>query len=64
MQIKISPKNLQTLEVICEILYKLHPKVLDNLLEMEKSLGPVLGLHNNIDDLTSEQRDIFEKIWN
>ena len=62
MQIKISPKNLQTLEVICEILYKLHPSVLDNLLDMEERLGPILGFHNNIDDLTFEQRDIFEKI--
>ena len=62
MQIKISPKNLQTLEVICEILYKLHPEVLDNLLDMEETLGPILGLHNINDDLTSEQVDIFEKL--
>ena len=29
---------------------------------MEETLGPVLGFHSNIDDLTSEQRDILEKI--
>ena len=61
MKIKLKPRNLQTLEVICEILYKLHPSVLDNLLEMEEMLGPVLGFHSNTDDLTSEQRDILEK---
>lgn len=63
MKIQVEPRNLQTLEVICEILYKLHPTVLNNLLDLEKTLGPVLGFHFNKDDLNSEQRDILERTF-
>ena len=43
MKIEINPRSLLKLEHICEVLYKLHPIVLDHLVEMERSLGSVLG---------------------
>ena len=43
MQIQINPRSLLNLEHICEVLYKLHPSVLDYLVEMERSLGDILG---------------------
>ena len=46
MQIKINPRSLLNLENICEVLYKLHPSVLDELVGMQRSLGKILG---NID---------------
>ena len=39
MRIEINPRSLLNLEHICEVLYKLHPSVLDDLVEMERSLG-------------------------
>ena len=43
MRIEINPRSLLNLEHICEVLYKLHPSVLDDLVEMERSLGSILG---------------------
>ena len=43
MRIQINPHSLLNLENICEVLYKLHPFVLNDLVEMERSLGEVLG---------------------
>ena len=43
MQIQINPRSLLNLEHICEVLYKLHPYVLNYLVEMERSLGDILG---------------------
>ena len=43
MRIEINPTSLLNLEHICEVLYKLHPSVLDMLVKMERSLGSVLG---------------------
>ena len=43
MQIQINPHSLLNLEHICEVLYKLHPSVLNYLVEMERSLGDILG---------------------
>ena len=43
MRIEINPRSLLNLEHICEVLYKLHPSVLDNLIEIERSLGNILG---------------------
>ena len=37
MRIQINPRSLLNLEHICEVLYKLHPSVLDDLVEMERS---------------------------
>ena len=43
MRIQINPRSLLNLEHICEVLYKLHPSVLDYLVEMERSLGDIFG---------------------
>ena len=43
MKIEINPRSLLNLENICEVLYKLHPSVLDELVYMQRSLGKILG---------------------
>ena len=43
MRIEINPHSLLNLQHICEVLYKLHPSVLNDLVEMERSLGDILG---------------------
>ena len=44
MRIEINPRNLLNLEQICEVLNCLHPIVLNELVEMERNLGEVLGI--------------------
>ena len=65
MRIEINPRSLLNLEHICEVLYKLHPIVLDELVEMERSLGGILGLID-LNNPSLEEReflaDIFEKV--
>ena len=58
MKIEINPKSLQNLETICEILYKLHPSVLNDLVDMERKLGKILGVidENNI---SLEKRELM-----
>ena len=55
MKIQINPRSLLNLEHICEVLYKLHPSVLNFLVKMERSLGPVLGFID-MKNLTLEQK--------
>ena len=43
MRIQINPHSLLNLEHTCEVLYKLHPSVLNDLVEMKRSLGDILG---------------------
>ena len=38
MNIEINPRSLLNLENICEVLYKLHPYVLDELLKWKEIL--------------------------
>ena len=61
MRIQINPRSLLNLENICEVLYKLHPSVLDDLVEMERSLGDVLGFID-LDNVTLEQREFLSNI--
>ena len=61
MHIEINPRSLLNLENICEVLYKLHPSVLNYLVDMQRTLGPVLGF-NDMDNLTLEQRKLFTNI--
>ena len=58
MRIEINPKSLQNLEQICEVLYKLHPSVLDYLVDMEERLGKILGV-NDTNNLSLEQRELM-----
>ena len=64
MRVEINPRSLLNLEYICQVLYKLHPSVLDDLVEMERSLGDVLGFID-LNNLSLKEReflfDIFQK---
>ena len=60
MRIEINPRSLLNLENICEVLYKLHPSVLDDLVEMERSLGSILGTID-LDNLSLEEREFLSK---
>ena len=65
MLIEINPRSLLNLEHICEVLYKLHPSVLDYLVDMERRLGRVLGFID-LNNASLEEReflaDIYEKV--
>ena len=58
MKIEINPRSLKNLENICEVLYKLHPSVLDYLVDMQRRLGSVLDW-NDLKNLTFEQRELL-----
>ena len=58
MRIEINPRSLLNLEHICEVLYKLHPQVLDDLVKMERNLGPVLGFID-LDNTSLEEREFL-----
>ena len=60
MLIEINPRSLLNLENICEVLYKLHPSVLDDLVEMERSLGSILGTID-LDNLSLEEREFLSR---
>ena len=60
MLIEINPRSLLNLENICEVLYKLHPSVLDFLISMERSLGKILG-YIDLDNLSMEERDFLSR---
>ena len=57
MLIEVNPKSLKNLEQICEILYKLHPSVLQYMIdELIGDMGCILGC-NDINNLSFEQRE-------
>ena len=58
MHIQINPHSLLNLEHICEVLYKLHPSVLNDLVEMERSLGDILGFID-LDNTSLEEREFL-----
>ena len=60
MHIEINPRSLLNLENICEVLYKLHPSVLDDLVEMERSLGNILGFID-LNNLSLEERKFLSR---
>ena len=60
MCIEINPRSLLNLEHICEVLYKLHPSVLDDLVEMERSLGKILGTID-LDNVSLEEREFLSR---
>ena len=61
MKIEINPKSLLNLEHICEVLYKLHPSVLDYLVEMQRSLGNILGFID-LNNPSLEEREFLANI--
>ena len=60
MRIEINPRSLLNLENICEVLYKLHPYVLNDLLEMERNLGDILGFID-LSNLSLEEREFLSE---
>ena len=62
MKIEINPRSLLNLENICEVLYKLHPRVLDYLVDMERTLGKVLG-SIDLNNVSLEEREFLDKIY-
>ena len=61
MRIEINPHSLLNLQHICEVLYKLHPSVLNDLVEMERSLGKILGFIN-LNNPSLEEREFLANI--
>ena len=61
MQIEINPRSLLNLEDICEVLYKLHPSVLDYLVDMERTLGSILGFKEP-KNLSLEKRELLNNL--
>ena len=43
---------------MCEVLYKLHPSVLNDLVEMERSWGKILGTID-LDNVSKEEREFL-----
>ena len=67
MRVEINPRSLLNLENICEVLYKLHPSVLNDLVEMERSLGHIIGFIN-LNNLSLKEREflsyrVFSLTW-
>ena len=62
MRIQINPRSLLNLEHICEVLYKLHLYVLDYLVEMERSLGDILGFIN-LNNPSLKEREFLANIY-
>ena len=62
MRIEINPRSLLNLENICEVLYKLHPSVLNDLVQMERSLGNVLGFID-LNNTSLEERELLSNIY-
>lgn len=58
MKIEINPITLLHLQDICEVLYKLHPYVLDYLLDMQRRLGNILGLID-LNNLSLDEREFL-----
>ena len=61
MRIEINPHSLLNLQNICEVLYKLHPSVLNDLVEMQRSLGDILGFID-INNPSLEEREFLANI--
>ena len=62
MKVEINPRSLLNLENICEVLYKLHPSVLDELVQMERSLGNTLG-SIDLNNMSMKEREFLANIF-
>ena len=61
MRIQINPRSLLNLKHICEVLYKLHPSVLNYLVEMERSLVRIIGFID-CNNMSLEERKFLANI--
>ena len=62
MRIEINPRSLLNLERICQVLYKLHPRVLDYLVEMERNWGGILG-ELNLNNPSEKEREFLANYY-
>ena len=62
MLIEINPRSLLNLNNICEVLYKLHPTVLNELVKMERSFGDVLGFID-LNNTSLEEREFLADFY-
>ena len=62
MLIEINPTSLNNLKNICEVLYKLHPYVLDRLIQMERIMGNVLGTID-LTNMSLEEREFLTRSY-
>ena len=62
MRIEINPRSLLNLEHICEVLYKLHPSILDYLIEIERNLGGILG-EINLNNPSEKEREFLANYY-
>ena len=60
MRIEINPTSLNNLKNICEVLYKLHPYVLDSLIKMERTMGNVLG-KVDLSNMSLAERELLSR---
>ena len=60
MFIEINPKSLKNLKDICEVLYKLHPYVLEQMTEIKRTIGDVLGTID-ISNMTLAEREFITR---
>ena len=60
MRIEINPRSLLNLQHICEVLYKLHPFVLDRLIQIERTVGNVIG-KVDLDNPSLEEREFLSR---
>ena len=61
MLIEVNPKSLKNLEQICEVLYCLHPSVLDYMCKyLIDDMGDILGEHT-LENQTFEERESLMK---
>ena len=61
MKVHLKFKSLAYAKYTAEFLYKLHPSVLKQALDLKRSLGSILGFID-LNNLTYEQREQLSKI--
>ena len=57
-KIEINPRSLLNLEHIVEVLYKLHPSVLEYLIEMKRSIGKIIGMID-LNNISLDEREFL-----
>ena len=58
MKIEINPRSLLNLEHIVEVLYKLHPSILEYLIEMKRSIGKIIGMID-LNNISLDEREFL-----
>ena len=61
MKVLLKFKNLRYAMNVVEFLYKLHPTVLEEALDLKRSLGSILGF-NDLNNFNYQQREQLIKL--